>query len=84
VDFLHDQLVDQQLEDFICPEAEYGINIMCTFIITAKVLLLWTASLGSNSGAGIKIRIGMLVFWLNAGFVSQRKSGSLLGKVLYL
>jgi hypothetical protein len=23
--------------------------------------MLWTASLGSNSGAGIKIRIGMLV-----------------------
>jgi hypothetical protein len=28
------------------------------------VEMLWTASLGSNSGAGIKIRIGMLVSFL--------------------
>jgi len=29
----------QQLEDFSCPAAEYGISIMCMFIITAEGLI---------------------------------------------
>jgi hypothetical protein len=31
--------MDQQLEDFSCPAAEYEISIMCMFITTAEGLI---------------------------------------------